>query len=321
MGTGASKGQVKSPPVSPAAAGPVPGAATTKGPLGEVTVNAGVASLPVASTPAAAAIPEDDWNLHFVSLSEAVELIESYSSYIFARADSDGDGALRYDDFLALVKSATLDLGLEDKAAKKMFKGASNGQGVITLKEFVPLMRDLMSLHGKKRKGEKKSDWQWYCMYLDDSASALPVYYNIMSDQMTYDRPACIEAPKQAEEESDMRDFQQMIRISDGAIFTSFVTDDGVRMYLDWDTGAWAVFPTAWLDDFVIEAGQDHFYNDDPWADEFSTDALERFRHPITAREFETSVEDGRRLIFDDREKQWVAIPVMLEAFVPSVVR
>lgn len=265
-----------------------------------------------------AALAEDDWDLHFVSLSEAVELIEVYSTYIFARADIGGHGALSVEDFLALAQSATLDLGLDDKAAKRMFKTAANADGVITLKEFVPLMRQLMALHSKKRKLARKSDWQWFCMFLDDSASTLPVYYNTTSDQMTYDRPSCIERV----EESEQQDFQQMIRISDGAIFTSFVGDDGVRMFLDWDVGEWRVFPAEWKEDFVLEDTQAQIYADEPWSKENSAGgSRERFRHPITGVEYETSMEDGQRLIFDDSSKEWVPMPVLLEVFVPTVAR
>lgn len=260
---------------------------------------------------------KENWGLHFVSSEEAADLMERYSTYIFARADSDGAGALCFEEFLTLAQSATLDLGLDEKQAKRMFKGAASAQNVIKLKQFVPLMRDLMYLHSKKRKHEKNPDWQWFCMYLADSPSALPVYYNTVSNQMTYDRPACIASLGRSEEDV-MRDFQQMVRISDGAVFTSFVADDGIRLYLDWDAGDWCVFPAEQESEFIIEAS--HLYDNDPWVDEYN-DTLERFSHPLTKIEYETSSEGGQRLIFDVDTKEWISIPVLLEVYVPSVMR
>ena len=48
-------------------------------------------------------------------------------------------------------------------------------------------------------------------------------------------------------------------------------------------------------------------------------DGEEKFTHPVTGAHFQVMVQNGERFIFDEKIMNWRPIPLLLEAFVPSI--
>ncbi len=105
--------------------------------------------------------------------------------------------------------------------------------------------------------------------------------------------------------------------------FTTYFNDaSGQHVYLDWDTGVWANMPAAWLqeaEEIREEEGSMNPAGDENEVGDF--DKMERFYHPISRIQYESSFEGGQRLFFDDRTNSWEQIPVALEQYVPAIAR
>eukprot|EP00051_Salpingoeca_urceolata_P025200 m.448895 g.448895 ORF g.448895 m.448895 type:complete len:943 (+) comp20315_c14_seq55:137-2965(+) len=258
-------------------------------------------------------------NVKVVDSARASELLWEYCTYIFHKADLDGDGKLDAMEFANVVQSQTLNLNVTDAEAEELMSDATDGKGdFVEFEQFVPVMKSLMGRRALRQRQANVKGWRWYVMYVDDDPDSLPVYYDTQQEAVTYDRPPGVEQRQQSETQA----FEQMQRISDGMLITSYVADDGGRMYLDFGTGEWLPFPNEWYDQFEVLGNDLPDGGDDVWkVDIAGTEgALERFVHPVTGEEVETSFEGGTRLFFDKEVGEWIPIPIALEKYVPSVV-
>jgi hypothetical protein len=147
------------------------------------------------------------------------ELLRVYAENIFYKADCDADLALNEWEFLVLVQSPTLALGMSDAEAREILQNvAASPEAGITLEEFVPVMKDLMIQHCLVKKERNLSGWQWFIMYFDDvDSDLLTVFYNTIDDIMTYDKP------------TDLQEMQN----SQAQDFETLVTKDGVVGFVD----------------------------------------------------------------------------------------
>lgn len=136
---------------------------------------------------------------------------------------------------------------------------------------------------------------------------------------MTYDKPGCVE-----DRVEDNCTFEQLVSIADGTTLMSFLDEEtGVRMYLDWESGGWKALDDGWEEHYVLDDSLSP--NSDPWDQNYAssapTDGLQRFRNPFNGVEYEASVENGQRMLFNDNTGEWVPIPVSLEIYVPEVTQ
>lgn len=249
----------------------------------------------------------------YVSNEERNRILRAYAEYIYKKADDDKDGVLNEWEFSALVQSPTLGLNIDDDEAREMFEENSDSlEGGLSFKNFMPILKDLMVRHSLAKQEHNNSDgWQWFTLLFEENADLLPVYYNTVDDVMTYSKPPGV---------SDERDLssQNFENLNvEGTILTTFINDFGQRMYLDFESSEWKLFPAAWypliIHDEVLEGTQES-------RPLMNVDSLERCRHPITDVEFESYIEDGCRFFFNEDVGEWVPIPLSLEIHVPRVV-
>src|SRR4051812_46106022 len=86
-------------------------------------------------------------------------------------------------------------------------------------------------------------------------------------------------------------------------------------MYLDWDSGTWREMPLEWQQQM-----QEVFDEPESSAEDEVGDKMERFVHPETHVEYESSFEHGKRLFFDERTNSWQPIPASLEQHLPAMI-
>eukprot|EP00037_Helgoeca_nana_P037025 m.14200 g.14200 ORF g.14200 m.14200 type:complete len:1137 (+) comp8308_c0_seq1:328-3738(+) len=265
--------------------------------------------------------------LKFLDRDSYAERLTAYCGYIFSKADLDGDNALSIDEFAALVQSRTLDLDISDTDCGLMMKDydQTNGGVAIGFSDFVYVMTDLMRRHSQRLKIDGHAAWEWFVLYFDDDPDSLPLYFNTERLAMTYDKPAGIDF---REQDQDEQVFEIMVHNGTGAVYTTLVDETGQRMYLDTESGEWCPIPDDWYGEMTLEAdhGLDNvdfdFGPDDNANDEATRETMhERFTHPRTGVEFESMVENGKRLYFGASSGEWVLMPLMLEICVPSVAK
>eukprot|EP00048_Salpingoeca_helianthica_P013128 m.196045 g.196045 ORF g.196045 m.196045 type:complete len:1328 (+) comp15460_c15_seq13:156-4139(+) len=158
------------------------------------------------------------------------------------------------------------------------------------------------------------SSWQWFGVHLE-VPGALPAYFNTVYNVMTHDKPAAFVEPT-----SETQAFAQVFVPSIGKVLTTCVDEAGRALVLDWDRGQWMAMPSEWA------AEAEPVTDDAAWEPDLDSDtecvkdSMERFIHPGTGVEYESIMEDGRRLFFDDDSNSWQPIPVPLELHVPAVI-
>ena len=270
--------------------------------------------------------------------AEQTELMRVYARWIFDKADDDHDACLNEWEFMSLVQSPTLGLKISDQEAHEMMQDFCEDPRVgLTFSQFIPMLKDLMMRQSLAKQERNKSEWQWFIMHFDD----LPVYYNTIDDTMTYTKPAGVSD----ERDLQVQDFESITVNGMGCLvavscchflccvsdlhlsslelpphrkqeLTTFVNEKGFRMYLDFETSQWKPFPAEWYDDVQVESVLEE--SDGPVG--ATLDRLEQSTIPDTGFSFESYVENGVRFYFNEDAKEWAAIPVALELWVPRVI-
>ena len=115
-------------------------------------------------------------------------------------------------------------------------------------------------------------------------------------------------------ERVEIRSFEY-ITLTDGTEVTTYLTDDGQRMYMDWDQQEWLPFPDEWYPTHQNTAGGEEDVLD-------ATDArVGEYSHPtrgvLTTYLFEN--ERNTRLYYDEDLGQWARMPLQWECNIPEV--
>lgn len=100
-----------------------------------------------------------------LSAEESESLLVMFSTQIFRKADPNHYGYLMFDDFCSLVQSPTLDLGISETEAERMLLWAAVQHGDrVLFREFMPVMRELLSKHSQRSHEMGSASWQVCCI-------------------------------------------------------------------------------------------------------------------------------------------------------------
>eukprot|EP00039_Didymoeca_costata_P005265 m.80093 g.80093 ORF g.80093 m.80093 type:complete len:1053 (+) comp12740_c0_seq2:592-3750(+) len=258
--------------------------------------------------------------LDFLPKEKFAERLETYCGYIFSKADVDGDGRLNQDEFTSIVQSKTLGLSITAQETREMMikYDTRNGGDAIETPDFVYVMVDLMQKHAKMLKAKNDKAWEWFVMYFDDDPNSLPLYYSTDKRKMTYDKPVGI---SYRVEFDDQQEFQTLIHVSEDTTLSSFVDKNGIRFYLDPDSQQWVQFPDSWVDSFEVVSERAFEFNTETNYAKVEDNRYIRFVHPVTGQEFESQIENDKRMLYDEKSGDWIRCPVCVEKYIPEVIR
>ncbi|EGD80969.1 Kifc3 protein [Salpingoeca rosetta] len=220
---------------------------------------------------------------------------------VFQNADADNNGVLDVDEFESVLSSDTLKLNLSKDEMEQIRRSADqDGDGKISYEEFIPVFKEVLTVIYQ----EKEEDWNDWCQ-LRDPRDGNVYYLNKRTGATQVERPHNFH-----EERVEIRSFEY-VTLDDGSEVTTYVDDNGQRMYMDWDRQEWMPFPDEW-------------YPQQPETEQAldETDArVGQYNHPtrgvLTTYLFEN--ERNTRLYYDEDMGQWARMPLQWECDIPEV--
>ncbi|EDQ84820.1 uncharacterized protein MONBRDRAFT_34520, partial [Monosiga brevicollis MX1] len=252
-------------------------------------------------------------------VERAEDVFEQFAAVIFRRAETKGNGLLEPWEYQTICQSSTLNLNLEDKDAQRLFKAADKDRdGKLRFEEFVPLLRKLLQL-AYADISSAETDWIriGFSGYEED---ALPIFFNKKTGAMTYTTP-----PKflRLEDEETPTQFEYFA-MSDGVVITTYVDDQGQRLYLDSEQQAWKVVPREWENQ--MEPWQEYYGSfDDYFAANHNHPQrhglnYQVIRHPVNKKEYYScaSVDYRTVRLYLDEDQQLRPLPIAWEALLPE---
>lgn len=161
---------------------------------------------------------------------------------VFAAADTDTSGFLDAKELVKMLRSPTLGLRRTIKAAGQIVKAADlDGNGHISLAEFVPLLRDLLS---EQAENEPESFQDWVDV-TDPTGEDGTIYYNRRTQTVASIPPIDHSEWKEVEDVVDM----ETIVGPDGVTYTIRYNEDvGRNEYLDFEANEWREYAEQALD-------------------------------------------------------------------------
>lgn len=113
----------------------------------------------------------------------------------------------------------------------------------------------------------------------------------------------------------------EYITLSDGTEVTTYLDDDGQRMYMDWDQQEWLPFPDDWYPSNGSGNANGNATGSDADVLEAGDARVGEYKHPVrgvlTTYLFEN--DHNTRLYYDEDLGQWARMPLQWECSVPEV--
>eukprot|EP00042_Codosiga_hollandica_P036854 m.285581 g.285581 ORF g.285581 m.285581 type:complete len:1019 (+) comp54976_c1_seq2:150-3206(+) len=239
---------------------------------------------------------------------------------VFQNADTDGNGMLDRQEFIAVMKSPSLGLNLSPSEIEQVYELIDKDHDTnIMYAEFVPVLKKLL----QRVYMQISLDWNDWCQ-ISDGSNGKPLYLNKRTGEFKISKPQNFNP-----ERKEVRTFEYVI-LSDGTEVTTYVDGEGKRVFLNWDDQTWQLFPAEWnyaLPDYKAHRTSDphgpgELELEPELIDDFDQDgAADYYDHPTRGRLQVYMYDNNRRtrLYYESDTQEWNRMPLSWERNMPSV--
>ncbi|EDQ88487.1 uncharacterized protein MONBRDRAFT_37437, partial [Monosiga brevicollis MX1] len=248
--------------------------------------------------------------------SNSVEFEQACLS-VFRAADKDGNGSLDAQEFWNVLHSQTLNLNLSDSEVNELRDAADTDKdGVISYEEFIPVVKELL----RTIYARKDDDWNdWSC--LTDPETGNTFYLNKRTGETSRRRPTLYH-----EERREVASFENFV-LPNGNEITTYLNDDGTRLYMDWDENEWKPVPAEWAkrlqnaEDGLVQPSAVTDSSPESDGPEAEDPRVGEMVHPHYGALTTYLLENTRnsRLYYDSNSGEWQRMPLEWEFYIPEV--
>eukprot|EP00038_Savillea_parva_P020003 m.30168 g.30168 ORF g.30168 m.30168 type:complete len:961 (+) comp4673_c0_seq2:146-3028(+) len=250
---------------------------------------------------------------------------------VFDEADRNRNGVLDDGEFWYVLRSTKLNLNLSaaEIAEIQRLAEADGPLPDITYQQFVPMFKSLLA----KVYEQNGNDWNDWCK-MNEPKTGATYYLNKRTGQIQKAKPENFN-----EERREEQTFEY-ITITDGTELCTTVDENGVRMYMDWDSLEWKELPAAWTTkkaklDFqrgatIVDLDVNGIDDEPTDASATATadgaaDAVDprvgEYHHPTRGLMHTYMFENTRntRIYYDDKVNNWARMPLSWERNVDEI--